>query len=214
MLESDFIPAAESRSGVSRRLLIGLHGLGDSIEGYRWMPGALQLPWLNYLLINVPDEYYGGFSWYDYTLEDISAGVKRSREMLFQLLDAQRAKGFPTGQTTLFGFSQGCLMTIETAARYPHLLAGVVGISGYVCQPEKLLKELSPVALRQRFLVTHGIEDPLIPYDTSSKHFAMLKNAGMNIRFHAFHKAHTITEEELELMREFIRAGYADVVGA
>jgi phospholipase/carboxylesterase len=214
MLETEFIPAAEPRSGGTRRLLIALHGLGDSIAGYRWMPEVLELPWLNYLLVNAPDEYYGGYSWYDYTLEDISAGVKRSREMLFHLLDAQRAKGFLTEQTTLFGFSQGCLMAIETAARYPQLFAGVVGISGYVCQPEKLLKELSPVALRQRFLVTHGIEDPLIPYDITSRHFAMLKNAGMNIRFHAIHKAHTIAEEELELMRDFIRAGYADVAGA
>ena len=36
-----------------------LHGLGDSIEGYRWMPEALDLPWLNYLLVNAPDANMG-----------------------------------------------------------------------------------------------------------------------------------------------------------
>ena len=35
--------------------MIVLHGLGDSMEGYRWLPEALQLPWLNYLLVNAPD---------------------------------------------------------------------------------------------------------------------------------------------------------------
>jgi len=47
-------------------------------------------------------------------------------------------------------------MTIEMGARYPHLFAGLVGISGYVFEPERLVKELSPVAKQQRFLITHG----------------------------------------------------------
>ncbi len=59
MLHTEFIPASEKNS---RRLFVVLHGLGDSIEGWRWLPSALDLPWLNYLLVNAPDEYYGGFS--------------------------------------------------------------------------------------------------------------------------------------------------------
>jgi hypothetical protein len=35
-----------------------LHGLGDSIEGYRWLPDRVGLPWMNYLLVNAPDDYY------------------------------------------------------------------------------------------------------------------------------------------------------------
>ena len=26
----------------------------------------MNLPWLNYLLVNAPDKYYGGYSWFDY----------------------------------------------------------------------------------------------------------------------------------------------------
>jgi predicted esterase len=41
----------------------------------------------------------------------------------------------------------------------------------------------------------------------------LLENAGLNLQFHQFEKAHTIAgEEELDLIREFVRAGYA-VVG-
>src|SRR5580658_5690097 len=140
MLHSELIPAAEKSS----RLMVMLHGLGDSIEGYRWFPEAMQLPWLNYLLVNAPDEYYGGFSWYDYA-GDQASGVVRSRKLLFELLDAQRANGFPTEQTILSGFSQGCLMTLDVGMRYPHRFAGLVGISGYVLEPERLVRELSPV---------------------------------------------------------------------
>ena len=71
-----------------------LHGLGDSIEGWRWLPGALDLPGLNYLLVNAPDEYYGGYSWFDYP-GDIVPGIHRSRKLLFELLDDLRAKNLP-----------------------------------------------------------------------------------------------------------------------
>ena len=86
------------------------------MEGYRWLPNALDLPWLNYLLVNAPDDYQGGFSWYD-IYDNPDPGVKRSRALLEDLLDGQREFGYPAEQTFLFGFSQGCLMTMEIAMR-------------------------------------------------------------------------------------------------
>ena len=204
MLEHDYIPAREKGSC---RLMIMLHGLGDSIEGYRWLPEALELPWLNYLLVNAPDEYFGGYSWFEFE-GNIVPGVERSRKLLFEMLDALRAKGFPTDQTTFGGFSQGSLMSIEVGLRYPHRFAGIVSISGYVCEPETLLRELSPVARQQRFLVTHGTLDPMIPIAAVRDQISRLKTAGINIEWHEFAKAHTIIEPELERVREFVRAGY------
>jgi phospholipase/carboxylesterase len=210
MLETELIPAREKNS---HRLMIMLHGLGDSIEGYSWLPEALQLPWLNYLLVNAPDEYYGGYSWYDFA-QDIVPGVARSRKLLFELLDAQRAKGFPTEQTIFGGFSQGCLMAIEVGLRYPHRLAGVVGISGHVCEPEKLIGQLSPAALEQRLLITHGTIDPMIPFAGVRKQVNILKGAGLKIEWHEFAKAHTIAGEiELEVIRNFIRTSFAQKDG-
>ena len=209
MLEHEFIPAEDRNS---RRLWIMLHGLGDSIEGYRWLPEAMRLPSMNYLLVNAPDAYYTGYSWYDFA-GDIIPGVVRSRKLLFELLDARRAAGFPTEQTILGGFSQGCLMSIEVGLRYPHRFAGIVGISGYVCEPEKLIEELSPVARQQRLLITHGVQDPIVHFAETREQINMLKSAGLNIDFREFNKAHTIAgEQELDVIREFVRAGYA-VVG-
>jgi phospholipase/carboxylesterase len=205
MLETDFIPAAEKGS---RRLLVALHGLGDSAAGMSWIPEALNLPWFNYLLVNAPDEYYSGFSWYD-LYGDSAPGVKRSREMLFELLDAKRGEGFPTEETVVLGFSQGCLMTMEVGARYPHRFAGLVGISGYVLEPERLVKELSSVAKEQRFLVTHGFQDPVVPFEATRNQIKVLKAAGLNIAWHEFNKAHNIAgEPEVKLIRDFITAGY------
>ncbi|MGD0085995.1 MAG: serine esterase [Verrucomicrobiota bacterium] len=203
MLHSELIPAREKNS---RRLMVMLHGLGDSIEGYRWLPEALNLPWLNYLLVNAPDDYYGGYAWFD--LNNILPGVQRSRTLLFELLDDLPARGFPAEQTTLGGFSQGCLMAVDVGLRYPHRLAVIVGISGWVHEPDKLLAELPPVARQQRLLMTHGTGDPLIPIAQVRPQIPLLKAAGLNVEWREFAKPHTMIEEEITVVRDFVSAGY------
>lgn len=206
MLTTELIPAADS---ASRALMIVLHGLGDSVEGYRWLPQALRLPWMNYLLVNAPDSYYGGYSWYDYA-GNPEPGVRRSRDLLLKLAEQQRNSGFPTEQTSVFGFSQGCLMTLELGLRYPHRFAGLVGVSGYVFEPETLLKELSPVAREQSVLMTHGTEDPLIPLGPVRGQVALLKSSGIQIEWHEFVKVHTIDgERELGVIRRFVEVCYS-----
>jgi phospholipase/carboxylesterase len=205
MLHGEFIPAAEKNS---RRIFVALHGLGDSPAGWRWLPGALDLPEMNYLLVNAPDEYYGGYSWFDYP-GDSAPGIHRSRKLLFELLDDLRAKNFPADQITLGGFSQGCLMTIETGLRYPHRLAGLVGISGWVFEIENLLRDLTPLARTQRLLITHGHFDPLIPFADVREQVQKLKTAGLDLVWREFPKEHTIHgTEEITVIREFVRAGY------
>ena len=204
MLYSELIPAQDPNS---RRLMVMLHGLGDSLEGFRWLPDALRLPSLNYLLVNAPDDYYGGFSWFD--LNNPVPGVERSRKLLFALLDDLRAKNFPPELTTLCGFSQGCLMTVEVGLSYPHKLAGLIGISGWVLDPEKLIRELPPTGRQQRLLMTHGTADPLIPIAKVRAQIPILKAAGINVTWQEFAKAHTIAgAPEISLIREFVRAGY------
>lgn len=202
MLHTELIP---SKTTGEHRLMIVLHGLGDSMEGYRWLPDALGLPWMHYLLVNAPDPYYEGYSWYDFA-GDQEPGIQRSRESLFQLIDEQRRAGHRPEQIFLFGFSQGCLMSLDVAARYPYRLAGFVGISGYAHKPDLMISEFSPVAREQSFLFTHGTMDPLVPCRAVHQQVQLLQQAGMRIQWKEFRKAHTIAgEEELSVIREFIR---------
>lgn len=207
MLRRDLI---KSQTGGSKDLLIALHGLGDSMEGYRFLPDVLRLPGLNVLLANAPDEYYGGFSWYDFAANP-GPGVERSYKLLEALLEACAREGYLPNRTILFGFSQGCLMSIETGLRYPKLLAGIIGVSGYVHEPERLRRLASPVAQEQKFLLTHGTRDPLIPLQPLREQIDQLRRAGIQIEFREFQKEHTIIEPEIEIFRNFIceRLGYA-----
>jgi phospholipase/carboxylesterase len=209
MLPHEHIPATETDSPWQ---MVILHGLGDSMEGFRWLPEALNLPWLSYLLVNAPDPYHDGYSWYDLMGGDPAPGVERSRAAIFELLDAQRNNGHPADRIFQFGFSQGCLMTMEVAMRYPHKLAGCVGISGYVHEPEAALNTLSPVATEQEILFTLGTFDPLIPAEKVKGQLNLLKtDGGLRIESHELAKDHTIAgEEELSIIRAFLekqRAG-------
>ena len=207
MLNTELVRSSQAES---KRLMIVLHGLGDSMDGYRWLPRALRLPEMNYLLVDAPDPYGDGFSWYD--IYGVPApGILRSRELLFQLLDHEAANGFPTEQTCLFGFSQGCLMTIEVGLRYPRRFAALIGVSGYVHELETTLRELSPLAEQQHLLLTHGTQDPLIPIAKVRDQIRKLQQARLSIRWQELDKAHTIAGvDELDLIREFMAESYAN----
>jgi phospholipase/carboxylesterase len=201
MLDSLSVPAKERES---RWLMVVLHGLGDSLAGYRWLPEAMGLPWMNYRLVNAPDHYFGGYSWYDFS-GDPGPGVERSRTALEEVLADCRAQGFGPERTLMLGFSQGCLMTLETVLRHGQVLAGGVGISGYVHQLERLLGQMSPVAKEQRLLVTHGSYDSVIPMDPVRIQIRKLKEAGLSVVWREFAKEHTIAgEEEMSVIRAFV----------
>ncbi len=204
-LLTEFIPATGPQA--SRHLMVVLHGLGDSPAGYRWLPGELGLPWLSYQLVCAPDFYHGGYSWFDIDGE-MRPGIDRSRQLLTELLDKDRAEGFPTGETFLFGFSQGCLMTLETGLRYPHRFAGLVGISGWLPDHAQLVAEMPPVARQQRILVTHGTHDPLLPIAPVRAQMAALRGAGLDLTWQEYPKAHTLHGDvEIALIRRFLEAG-------
>jgi phospholipase/carboxylesterase len=203
-LHTELVPSADP---ASRDLLIVLHGLGDSMEGYRWLAPALGLNWLNCLLVNAPDDYYGGYSWYPYPGEG-GPGIERSRALLTELLDELSAKGFKPERTAIFGFSQGCLMTLETGLRYPHRLAALIGVSGYVSDLDRLIAEMPTAAKGQSVLVSHGLRDPLIPCAPVREQMNLLRIAGVDVTWKEWPKDHTILPEEIALFRRFLSTAF------
>jgi phospholipase/carboxylesterase len=201
MLDSELIPAAEPPA---RALLVVLHGLGDSTRGWEWLPDALRLPWLDYRLVNAPDPYYGGHSWYDLH-GNPGPGIRRSRILLHELVDAQIAAGWTARQIGLLGFSQGCLMTFDAGWRYPAPLGALVGISGYFHEPETLQAELGPQARTVPALFTHGTRDPLIPLAPVREQVLRFQAAGLDLAWKEFEKVHTVAgESEVAVIRDFL----------
>jgi predicted esterase len=68
---------------------------------------------------------------------------------------------------------------------------------------------LSPQALQQRFLITHGTQDPLIPVAQVREQMEILRQAGLRIDWREFAKAHIIAgETEVSVLRSFVNECY------
>lgn len=186
------------------RVMVVLHGLGDSLNGYAFLPRAMNVPEMSYLLLNAPDPYYGGYAWYDF-MGDPAPGVIRSRGLLFALLDELEEQGVPAADVFLFGFSQGCLMATDVGLRADKALGGIVGVSGYVAFPREYPAAFGSAARAQKFLITHGRRDPVVPFEPARGQFHDLRRLGIDLEFAAYGKDHTMLQEELADIAGWVR---------
>jgi phospholipase/carboxylesterase len=187
-----------------KRLLVVLHGLGDSLEGYRFLPDLLRIPGLHYLLLNAPTNYFTGYSWFDLG-SDLGPGVVKSRKLLFAAIQELEQSGWAPEQIGFLGFSQGCLMVLDLACRYPKKFGCVVGISGFVGFLEEYPEKFSSIAREQQILVTHGTEDPMLPIEKTRQQIQALQGMGLKILWQEYPKEHTINEEEVRDISFFLR---------
>ena len=197
-----YVPARQKSA--RERVVIVLHGLGDSLNGFSFLPEALGIGELSYLLLNAPDSYYGGYSWYDFQ-GDSATGIRRSRELLLKLLHELKEQGVASSDIFLFGFSQGCLMATDLGLRCPEVLGGICGVSGYVAFMEEYPEHLSPSAQSQHFHISCGYRDTMVPFEPAARQFQQLQALGINIDFRAYDKEHTILEEELKDIAAWFR---------
>ncbi len=111
--------------------------------GYEWFP----IPWLD------------GSS-----EEAAAAGMAESVNDLNAFIDQTMAdEGLTSAETILLGFSQGTMMNLHIAPRRVEPVAGVVGFSGRLLEPEKLTSE---VISRPPVVLIHGDQDPMVPFDS------------------------------------------------
>lgn len=205
LFKSEFIPAQKE----SQKLMIVLHGKGDSIKPFMEFDEELQMPEMNYLLLNAPKKYLDGYSWYgDPPFQ--KDGVVRIRQKMLQLLQELEAQGWKSENIFLFGFSQGCLVSADLAINYPKKLGGVVGISGYFHFFPRWKKSLGSNR-RTPWLFTHGNKDDVLPIEDTRFGIEKLRSAGMRVDFVESRKKHVLEDEEYPVIRKWVRDRIGEV---
>ena len=199
-LENIFIPSKIP----SKKLMIILHGRGDSSEGFVGLPPYLDIDEMNYLLLDAPFEYFTGHSWYQLPPDQLP-GIEYSSKVLTEILDEVFREDFNANESFLFGFSQGSLMTFEFGARYHKVLAGYIAISGYIYDTQKLLKDMRAEVIASNWLCTHGIDDNVLPFESSKEQIQELQEGGFAIEFHQYNKDHSIAAEELKMISQWVK---------
>ena len=63
---------------------------------------------------------------------------------------------------------------------------------------------MNPALKKANWLCTHGTRDDVLPYAVSKAQIKTLQNGGFEIDFKSYAKTHTIAEDELAMIKEWI----------
>ena len=102
----------------------------------------------------------------------------------------------------LCGFSQGAMLAIYTALRYPEQIGGCVSFSGIFATPDYFIKHQHQTP---PLLLIHGNADNLVRYGVLKYSEEHLSNIGCAVDTYTVPNAkHNITEDGLRLAEKFI----------
>jgi phospholipase/carboxylesterase len=201
-------------------LALVLHGLGDSKDGWKPVAPMLGLDGWGWCFVQAPDTYGPGWSWFDLDLDGpvrVDAdGVARSyRELLDLLALLEQTHGMPCERIAPIGFSQGCLMTLELVLRHARPFLASVAISGWLHREADWPAGFGPALPRQRLLVTHGRQDPVVPLSLAQPRIARLRQLGVGLHWAEYDKTHTLDpdEELLDIRRHLLDAALSPPQG-
>jgi phospholipase/carboxylesterase len=166
MIDGPRIPPAAG--GSPKSLVVFLHGYGadgnDLIGlGREW---ARALPHTAFVSPNAPELCPGtpmGRQWFPLSMRDpqeFARGVAKARPALDLFLDAETVRhGLDERATALVGFSQGTMLALHTGPQRKRQLAGILGYSGLLADPNALNGAIQ----KPPVLLIHGDRDDLIP---------------------------------------------------
>lgn len=188
--------------------IIWLHGLGADGHDFADIVPALQLPAdlpLRFIFPHAPaipvtlNQGYVMPAWFD--IIDIAidgrrdiAGMERAVAMIHELIQAEINKGIAPTRLLLAGFSQGAATALMTALAYPQLIAGVLGLSGFLPDLSTLTHYQDP---RFPCFLAHGTQDPIVPFTLGQTTKDAFIAADFPVSWHAYPMAHQVCAEEI-----------------
>ena len=198
--------------GPVKAAVIWLHGLGDSGHGFAPIVPELRLPaghGIRFLFPHAPERpvtINNGFvmrAWYDLKTMDLQnradeEGVRQSAAQVQTLIEKVIASGVPAEKILLAGFSQGCAMTLQTGLRYPHRLAGLMCLSGYLPLADTIAEERHSANQHIPIFMAHGRGDNVVQINRAEASRDVLQQLGYTIEWHEYMMQHSVCAEEVD----------------
>lgn len=187
-------------------VMFGLHG--RNANKYAFFPFVRQmgflhtawvLPGATFAADEAPDVRW----WFDNDRKD-PVEVQHSRRLITELIDARIRGGMAPENIFLVGFSQGAVMAVDTALRYPRRLGGVVALSGYVLQPEHVREERHPANNNLPIFLAHGVRDTILSIDVGRENHHALLDLGCAVEYREYDTGHRVSSEETRDIRAFL----------
>ena len=198
-------------SGEHRATVSWLHGLGDSGNGFAPIVPELHLPenhGIRFLFPHAPVRpitINNGMSmraWYDIKTLDFNSradvvGVEQSAAQVQQLIDDEIAAGIPSDKIVIAGFSQGGVIAYHLATRGKSTFAGVMTLSTYMCEADKLAAEKTSANSNTPFLVCHGQQDDVVPMFLGHSAYQSITANGYQAEWHEYVMQHNVCMQEI-----------------
>ena len=201
--------------GTARQVVVFLHGYGANGADLLGLAEPLgpHMPETAFVAPDAPEPSVAnpmGYQWFpipwlDGSSEDSAAkSMARSVDDLNAFLDkVLKDEKLSSDRMILFGFSQGTMMSLHVAPRRPEPVAGLVGFSGRLLEPERLEKEL---VSRPPVLLVHGDQDEMVPPASLPAAAETLKKAGFEVYAHVMKgTGHGIAPDGLSVALTFMR---------
>lgn len=203
-LESHFIPAVNKGWTTGDKLMLVLHGRGDTLHSYKVLTQEINVTGLNYLLLNAPFVEFFGYTWYDDSFRFDDDKYIHSLRCLEETYKAAVSAGYLPEDIFLFGFSQGGRMVIDLLKRLNVKLGGVVALSPRVSHYNTEEFTLSDEAKKTPLYVAHGERDPVIPAFETEENLQVWKLNIENFSFKLYPMEHEIDIMELVHLRDWL----------
>ena len=198
--------------------VIWLHGLGA--DGNDFVPIIPQLnlsecPAIRFIFPSAPSmavTVNGGFvmpAWYDITGRDINdrediTGIHKSATAISELIEREASRGVAYEKIVLAGFSQGCAMSLQVGLRFPHALAGIMALSGYLPLAKTLSLERSEANSKTPIFMAHGVWDAVITPDRAEASADILQKLGYPMDWNTYPMEHSLHPDELVDISRFL----------
>lgn len=198
--------------------VIWLHGLGA--DGNDFVPIIPQLhlsecPAIRFVFPSSPSiavTVNGGYvmpAWYDITERDINAredlaGIHKSAAAISELIEREASRGIAYDNIVLAGFSQGCAMSLQVGLRFPHRLAGIMALSGYLPLAKSLPPERSEANSQTPIFMAHGVWDAVIVPERAEASADTLEKLGYQVDWNTYPMEHSLHPDELVDISRFL----------
>ena len=195
-------PAAKSAGTV-----VWLHGLGADGRDFEPVVPMLGLATpLRFVFPHAPKRpvtINGGAvmrAWYDIDPRAPLSGtddIRTASEQIDELVCAEAARGTPRSRIVLAGFSQGGVVALHLGLRSASRFAGILALSTYVHDAERLGEEISFASIDVPILMAHGQLDPMIPIARAVASREALSRLGCQVVWREYGMGHQVCPEEI-----------------
>lgn len=198
--------------------IIWLHGLGANGHDFVPIVPELKLPAASSVRFVFPHAparavtINNGFvmpAWFDISdlerLEGANADdIETSVLQIVALLEREHERGIEYSHIILAGFSQGGVIALHCAARFPQQLGGILALSTYLPLHETLREQESGKNKNIPVYAAHGIYDPVIPVRLGRLSHELAKGFFPCSEWHEYAMEHSVCLEEIQAISRWL----------